>query len=88
MCIADMFKPKGDPAAQLTQQLQLAQAEQSRKAAEAALAQSNMDTESSRLAAESAARRAQAASGFGSTVKAGANDNSGGSVVFKQLFGS
>jgi hypothetical protein len=80
MCIANLFGSN-----KLAEQ-QLAIAQQQQKDAQAAIAASNLDTESSRTAAEQQMRRAAASQGFASTLF-GPGSSTGGSVGFKTLFG-
>ncbi|MDE2579955.1 MAG: hypothetical protein KGL46_14220 [Hyphomicrobiales bacterium] len=87
MCVSHWFAPKPNYAAQALELQQIQAAQQAQQQAQAAIAQSNMDTESSRLAAEAQMRKAALAQGFGATIKGGAAD-SGGSVVYKTLFGA
>jgi hypothetical protein len=81
MCIQKWFGGGGDDAAQQ----QLALAKQQQQQAAAAIANSNLDTESSRVAAEQALRKAAASQGFSSTLFGGTQQ--GASVGFKALTG-
>ena len=65
---------------------QLAIAQQQQQQAAAAVANSNMDTEASRVAAEATMRRAAASQGFDSTVGTGSR-SAPASVGYKVLFG-
>lgn len=84
MCFANWFKPnnQGDGGAGAA----LALAQQQQKDAAASIAAANLDTESSRSAAEQALRKAAASQGFASTIMGGGT-GAPAATGFKQLFG-
>lgn len=71
-------------AALLLQRQQLEAAQQAQAAAAAKIAEANLDTESSRAAAENRIRRANMAEGFTSALFGGQQK---GGVAYKTLFG-
>lgn len=68
-------------------QQQAAAAASARQQAAASIAQANLDTESSRVAAEDRMRRAAMAQGFSASILGGAQTGAGGAGV-KTLFGA
>lgn len=93
MCVSSFFAPPVSASSGVLEMLQLqqaqqqaAQAQQAQQQAQASIAAANLDTNSSRVAAEQQIKKASLATSFGATMK-GANDN-GGSVAYKTLFGS